>query len=365
VRDFYYPYGPLLHPSILPFYLLLGRSLAGISLFAIVAEAVALWFFIKSARIAERLGEVDHSWVQDALALYILNPATLYWTVLHGYHSIAQTAYTMAAFYLLLRGWHALGYSVGLLGLAGTKFLTVLDWPALLAVNRWKVGKLLVGVIPLLAIYGVYQWITGDILFPLRFHLTYPSSEGNIWYLLTLFGDPQAFYSTGFGSVLSLLLFASLFLLGFGRWLGCVRQHCTSFSFPTALGISAFTIGLFFICSRYTGDYYVPILMLPACMVVTRPSSSTQRAVWPVLLVSSLCIVGDAIWTTFGQPMVLIKTFSNHHIVLAGLWTGTIVIRLVAFAMIACKGLFLANSAVPLAQPVPPEALIGEKHSTK
>jgi hypothetical protein len=362
VRDFYYPYGPLLLPSILPFYILLGRSLAGISLFAILAEAVALWFFIKSARIAERLGDVDHIWVQDALALYILNPATLYWTVLQGYHSITQTAYSMAAFYFLLQGQHAFGYGVGLLGLAGAKFLAILDWPALLAANRWKVGKLLVGAVPLLAIYGTYQWITGDILFPLRFHFAYPSSEGNVWYLLTLFGDPQAFYSIGFGSVLSLLLFASLFLLGFGRWLWCVRQNRTSFSLPTALGTSAFTIGLFFICSRYTGNYYVPILMLPACMVVTRPGSSTQRAVWPVLLVSSLCIVGDAVWTTFGRPGVLIETFSNHPAVLAGLWIGTIVIRLVAFALIACKGLSLATNVVRLGNPGTSESPIGEKH---
>src|SRR5262249_54539388 len=150
-------------------------------------------------------------------------------------------------------------------------------------------------------------------------------------YLLTLFGDLQAFYSIGFGSVLSLLLFASLFLLGFGRWLWRVRQNHTSFSLPTALGMSTFTIGLFFICSRYTGNYYVPILMLPACMVVTRPGSSTQRAVWLVLLVSSLCIIGDAVWSTFGQPMTLVEAFSKHQKVLAGLWTGTIVIRMVAF----------------------------------
>jgi hypothetical protein len=32
VRDFYYPYGPLLLPSILPFYILLGRSLAPVVL---------------------------------------------------------------------------------------------------------------------------------------------------------------------------------------------------------------------------------------------------------------------------------------------------------------------------------------------
>jgi len=361
VRDFFYPYGPLLFPSILPFYILLGRSLAGISLFAILAEAVALWLFIKSARIAERLGEVNHAWVQDALALYILNPATLYWTVLQGYSSSAQTAYSMAAFYFLLQGRYVLGYGIGLLGLAGTKLLMVLDWPALLAVNRWKVGKLLVGVVPLLVIYGLYQRLTGDILLPLRFSFDH-LSEGNIWYLLTLFGDFQAFYFRGFGRFLPVLLFALLFFLGFGRWLWCVRQYCASFSFPAALGISTFTISLFFICSRYTGNYYVPMLMLPACMVVTRPSSNIQRAVWPVLLVSSLCIVGDAVWSVaFNRPMVLIETFSKHQAVWVWLWTGTMVIRLVAFAMIAYDGLSLATAIVPLANPVTPESSLREK----
>ncbi len=63
--------------------------------------------------------------------------------------------------------------------------------------------------------------------------------------------------------------------------------------------------------------------------------------------------------------MTLIETFSNHQSVLAGLWTGTIVIRLVAFAMIACKGLFLASSVVRFAKPVTLESPIGEKHHTK
>jgi hypothetical protein len=362
VRDFYYPYGPLLIPSMLPFYLLLGRSLAGISLFAILAEAVALWFFIKSASLAERGGDVDHAWVQHALALYILNPATLYWTVLLGYQSIVQTAYSMAAFYFLLRGRHTLGYAIGLLGLAGTKLLMVLDWPALLAVTRVKIRQLLVATLPLLAIYGAYQWITGDSLFPVRYYFTYESSEGNIWYLLTLFGDPQAFYSIGFGSVLSLLLFTSLFLLGFGRWLWLARQNRTSFSLPTALGISTFTMGLFFICSRYTGNYYVPMLMLPACLVVTCPGSHTQGGVWPVLLISSLCIVGDAVWSVaFTQPRSLLEAFSTHQPILVGLWTGTIVIRLAAFATVACEGLFLATSVVRLANPVTPDSPIEEK----
>ena len=77
----------------------------------------------------------------DALAVYLLNPATLYWTVFQGYHSIAQTAYFMAALYFLLRGRHTIGYVVGLYGLAGAKLIAVLDWPALLAVSRPRVSR--------------------------------------------------------------------------------------------------------------------------------------------------------------------------------------------------------------------------------
>src|SRR5206468_11926033 len=72
--------------------------------------------------------------------------------------------------------------------------------------------------------------------------------------------------------------------------------------------------------------------------------SNTQRTVWAVLLISSLCIVGDAVWSVaFNQPRVLIEAFSKGQPILVGLWTGTIVIRLVAFAMVACEGLFLAT----------------------
>src|SRR5262245_48573919 len=70
IRDFFYPYGPLLIPSMLPSYLLLGRTLAGISLTAIFAEAIALFFFRKCTFLLEQRGEIKHSWVNDAMAVY-------------------------------------------------------------------------------------------------------------------------------------------------------------------------------------------------------------------------------------------------------------------------------------------------------
>jgi hypothetical protein len=62
-----------------------------------------LTFFVKSLSI-DKAGRDEENWADDALALYLLNPATLYFTVLQGYNSIIQTAYLMPALYLLLRG---------------------------------------------------------------------------------------------------------------------------------------------------------------------------------------------------------------------------------------------------------------------
>jgi|GEM_PF-5618341 len=347
IREFFYPYGPLLIPSMLPFYVLLGQSLAGISLFAIFAEAVTLGFFLKSMRLLKQRGEIEHRWAQETMAIYLLNPATLYWTVFQGYHSIAQTAYSMAALYFLLRRHHVLGYSVGFYGLAGTKFLAILDWPALLAACRPKAVKLLWGTAPLLITYAIFQLMTGDILFPLRFHLGY-MSEGNVWYLLTLFDDLRGFYSMGLGRLLPLLLFCILFLLGFVHWIVVLRRGRAAFSFPAAMGMATFTISLFFLCSLYTGNYYVPMLMLPASLVVTCPSRRSRNMVGAFLLISALCVFGDAMWTAFGQPLVLHEAFASVSLtqrVLAGFWTSSILVRVICFAILAYAGLRLATSS--------------------
>jgi hypothetical protein len=345
IREFFYPYGPLLIPSILPFYLLLGHSLAGISLFAILAEAVALGFFLKSTSLLEQRGEITHWWVREALAVYLLNPATLYWTVFQGYHSIAQTAYSMVALYCLLCGRHTIGYAVGLYGVSGAKFLAVLDWPALLTVCRPRFAKLLWGAIPLLMTYVIFQVVTGDILFPLHYHIGY-RSEGNIWYLLTVFGDLSNFYSVFPGKLLPIFLFNILFLLGFVQWLRYLRMGFTSFAFQAAMGMTTFTISLFFLFSFYTGDYYIPMLMLPASLVVTCPALPCRRAVWSLLLISGFCIAGDAMWMSLGQPRVLIDAVVSDSVRerwLASLLTASILVRIACFVMLAQWGLRIAT----------------------
>jgi hypothetical protein len=347
IRDFYYPYAPLLMPIMLPSYMLLVHSLAVISLFEIMAEAVALVFFLKSTSLLERRGEIDHSWVTDAMAVYLLNPATLYWIVFQGYHSIVQTAYAMGAFYLLLCDYPKTGYAVGLYSMAGSKFLAILDWPALLGVCRPRLTKLFWGAIPLLLTYVAFQIITGDILFPIRYHINY-KSEGNIWYLLTLFGDPRNFYSSFPGNLLPIFCFGFIFLLGLGYWLTYLRLGIASFSFQTAMGITTFTMSLFFLFSFYTGNYYIPMLMLPASVVVTSPSLGSKRAVWCLLLVSSLCVAGDAVWSSLDLPDLLIAVFSSSSLgqrSLAAIWTASIGTRIACLAMLARFGMLAAFSA--------------------
>ena len=358
IRDFYYPYGPFLFPSILPFYLVFGRSLAGISLFAILAEALALAFFVKSTSRLERYGEISPSWVREALALYLLNPATLYWTVFQGYHSIVQTAYSMGALYVLLRGNHAIGYAIGFFGVAGSKVLAVLDWPALLSVCRPRLAKALLGALPLLLTYAIFHIVTGNFHYgftsamflqqagPRNF---YPFSEGNVWHLLTLFGDLLGFYSTFPGKLLPLLSFGICFVLGFGYWWRCQRRGLASFSFQAAMGMTTFTMSLFFLFSFYTGNYYVPMLMLPASLVVTGPTFPDQRAAWSFILISGLCVTGDVIWTSQGQSVLInaVMADSLGERFVGGLWTASILVRIACFAMLATFGLRMAVAPLP------------------
>jgi hypothetical protein len=348
IREFFYPYGPLLIPTMVPLYLLFGQTLAGISLFAIIAEVLALWFFLKSARILEQRGAIDHSWVRTAMALYILNPATLYYTIFQGYHSVVQTTYSMAALYFLLCGRTTIGYGVGLFSLAGTKLLAMLDWPALLIVRRPQLGKCLVGAVPLVATYIVFQLITGDAFATVRHHINLVS-EGNVWYLLTLFGDLRGFYSQMPGSLLPIFSFGGCFVLGVAFWLKTLLRGRAAFSFQAALGMTTFSMSLFFLFSLYTGTYYTPMLMLPASVVVTCPTLRWPRvAIWSLLLISGLSIVGDAMWSRLGQPLVLLDAFrrsAEWDRLVALFLTVSIVIRVACFAILAQLGLRVATTS--------------------
>jgi hypothetical protein len=346
IRDFFYPYGPLLMPIMLPFYWLLGSSLAGISLFAIFAEAIALVFFLKSASLLRKRGEITHSWVREAFAVYLLNPATLYWTVFQGYHSIVQTAYSMGALYCLLKGRYVTGYSIGLYGIAGSKLLAVLDWPALLAVARPQIVKLLWGAIPLVMTYVIFQFITGDIFFPFRFGHNY-MGEGNIWYLLTLFGDLRSFYSIFPGKLLPAICFGTFFLLGWVRWVRNLRLGLATFSFHAALGMTTFTMSLFFMFSFYNGSYYVPMLMLPASLIVTCPALPRRSTVWLLLLISGFSVAGDVMWSSLGKPGVLLHAVQSDSFAerfLAYCLTASTLVRLACFAMLARLGLNAATT---------------------
>ena len=341
IRDFFYPYGPLLIPAMLPFYLLLGRDLAGISLFAIVAEAIALAFLLKCSSVLTDAGETGPTWIREALAVYLLNPSTLYWTVFQGYHSIAQTAYSMGALYLLLRGRGVYGYAVGLYSLAGSKALAVLDWPALVLVRRPRIAHILWGAAPLVLTYVIFQMVTGDIMFPIRYHLGYVS-EGNVWYFARLVLGSRSLYEGLIGRLAPLVLVATLFLVGVVYLSKSVRAGKVCFSFQAAMGVTTCAISLFFLFSLYTGDYYSPMLMLPASLVVTCPRLSPRRGVWALLVVSALCISGDAMWTALRMPSVMADAMKMRPVegwFLVDVWVVSIAVRIVCFGVLACLGL--------------------------
>ena len=341
IRDFFYPYGPLLVPAMIPFYLVFGRGLAGISLFAITAELIALVFFVKAARKT-----MDPQWARAAGALYLLNPATLYWTVLHGYNGIVQTAYSMAGLYCLIRGRSALGYAAGLLGAAGARLVAALDWPALLAVRRPAAGALLLGALPLVAVYAVFQLVSGNILFPVTWHADL-ASEGTLWFLLVMFLPPGSFRDYLIApNALPMILFAALFVPGFAAWARAVRSGRAAFSFPAALGLSTYAVALFLICSRYAASYYIPILMLPASVVVMQPGGRWPWSRAALLFVSALAVPSDAIWMAIGRSQTVdpgpwfFGPAPQQAVVL--LWKGALFLKLAACGALAWLGLRLA-----------------------
>ena len=336
LRDFFYHYGPLLIPTMLPFYLLVGRTLAGISLFAIFVEAVALLFLLKSIRLLSDRGEAADTWLRESLAVYLLNPATLYWTILHGYNSIVPTTYLMVAAYLLLCGRIMMGYVVGLYSPAGSSILALLNWPALLVIRRPRLTTLAYASLPLLTTYVFFQMVTHkNVLFPFTFVTI---SEGNLWYLLKLFGIKRPFQSLLPGNLLPLSILSSFLLVGVVYQRRQLKLGLTDFSLKAAMGVCTFLMSLFFIFSLNSGSYYVPMLMLPASLVVASKASSRRIAVSALLTISAFCVAGDAIWSTLGQPEELARTIvsdSGGHRFLMGLSILSVVVRIVCFAMLA------------------------------
>jgi hypothetical protein len=271
----------------------------------------------------------------------------------------------MGALYFLLKGRCSTGYAVGLYGIAGSKLLAVLDWPALLSVARPQIVKLLWGAIPLVMTYVIFQLVTGDIFFPFRYGHNY-MGEGNMWYFLTLFGDLRSFYSGFPRKLLPSLFFGVFFLLGWIRWVKNLRLGVATFSFPAAVGMTTFTMSLFFIFSFYSPSYYLPMLMLPASLIVTRPSLGSGRTVWLLFLISGFSVAGDAIWASLGKPGVLLDAMQSdifRERFLAYCLSASTLVRLTCFAMLARLGLNAATMKLCPDQPSLSTALPAENRS--
>src|SRR5262249_23282685 len=143
-------------------------------------------------------------------------------------------------------------------------------------------------------------------------------------------GRLHGFYSSFPGNLLPLLFFGVAFVLGFLFWIRSVRSGSTFFSFESAMGVTTFTMSLFVLFSLYSPGYYVPMVMLPAAVVVTYPGMRSRWSACVMLLISGFCISGDAIWASLGQPDALINSFSSSFTrkALVSFWILTILVRI-------------------------------------
>ena len=89
------------------------------------------------------------------------------------------------------------------------------------------------------------------------------------------------------------------------------------------------------------------MFMLPASVVVTCPSLRWRRlSIWSLLLIASLSIAGDVIWTRLGEPRVMVGVLAADaqlDRLLAVFWTASIGIRIACLTLLACSSVIVAS----------------------
>lgn len=305
-RDFPSSYGflfPYLAGALLPIW----ETRAAVALMIIFCEIAAVVLFARS--LAHREAAADES-LRRTLALYLVNPASWYWSGMLGYNSAVVLLFWVLAFVTLT----ARRYGTSLLALVGSvvagKVLGALAIPVWLADPRRRVSAL-AGTAAMGAIVLAASASVGiDMLIPLR-REGGQSTPANLWYLASAwvpFSNEQLIWRVGPPGLFlaGAVLFAVVLVM---RWTRppSAAQLCAAIS-----GIG----WLFMIVSKKSYPHYVPMFLLFTHFALSAPSRQ-QRASAAVLAPMVLAIMGaiglvePGVWNALGQPPLLTPTFDG------------------------------------------------------
>lgn len=297
--DFPSSYGPLF-PYLAGSLLLFWNSPAAIALAMVGCEIVAVGVLCSCVR-RERAPE-DRLTSQPALAqalfLYMVSPAALYWSGLTAYNSSVVLLFWVIALALLFR----LRYGPSLVALSlsvlAGKALGLLAGPLWLADPRRRIGMLAAAAVLALGAFLVARHYEIDLLLPLT-REGERSTSGNIWFLLSglmpLTADSAVWK---YGPLASFALAVGALTL----WLASKWKQAPSIAqFSAAIAVIGW---LFMLLSKKTYPHYTPMFLLFCVLAL---STASPRGLWILMLafLGAIGIIEPGLWNALRQPTLL------------------------------------------------------------
>ncbi|OGC93633.1 MAG: hypothetical protein A2W25_13845 [candidate division Zixibacteria bacterium RBG_16_53_22] len=250
-RDFPSSYSILFLP-LLSVAVSAWNSLGSIALLMLLFETGMITLYLRRChRVGYRPG-----W--QAAFLYLFSPISFYWISVAGYNGSIISFFTVAALLAAEKGRHFLSGVLAAMGLAFSKLLAALAWPAIVFFDRKNSIRRLTPLILLIAIHAGLLIIGLDVLAPIKNEFE-KASSGNIWFLLSVVAP--GLKSIAIWKLMPLLLFALGFAILFVlRARRTQSEHLGNFD--SGMAFAAATFVLFLICSRKSFTMYLPMALI-------------------------------------------------------------------------------------------------------
>lgn len=338
-RDFATSYGflfPYLSGVLLPVW----NTRAAVALVMIACEIVAVWVFVSTV---SRAGVAQDIGLRRALAVYLVNPAAVYWSGMLGYNSAVVLLFWVLAFSALLVG----RYGRSLQGLVGSvvvgKFLGLLAVPVWLADPRRTISALVgTGAFGVVLLAGAAAFDV-NLLMPLL-REGGRSTSANVWFLtsaLVPFDDQGWLWRVG-----PLALFGVGALAVAGRFAVCWTRPPNAEQLSAAIGAVGW---LFMLVSKKSYPHYVPMFLLFTVFALCQRGPASRRAAIVLAALGAIGVVEPGLWNALGQPQQLVPALDDRT---ASLWVQLIVADV---AMIA-GGLYIGVECLRRAMSAPEAA---------
>lgn len=315
------------------------NSPAAVALVMVAIEIVAVLFLTARIRRDREMPRHAGTWT---LAIYLLNPAALYWSGMMAYNSpIILLSWVMAVRFLL-RDRHAAGISWLAGSVLAGKFLGLLAAPIWIAHPGRRVGVIAGATTAAAVAVVVGLQYDVNLLLPLLREGD-RSTGGNFWFLV------GGLLPTGVVS--PLWRYGPVVMLGAGAaglcglWARAWRVAPSLRQLSAALSALGW---LFVVLSKKSFPHYAPMFLLFTVAVASADCPPRPRWVVMLAVIGAIGIVEPGLWNAMGQPVSL------GHDVRTG--TGTWMALALTDVLLVVGGVMFAAESARQAVLTPPAA---------